>query len=125
MTAPPDFRLLFESAPDLYLVLDPDLRPMLVPSGGGSARPIPGVDRGDDPVQWSSDGRFLYVDAESDLRIFKVDVADGTRVLWRRIQTPPDTVSTFGGFGIGPDERSYGYTYQRVLSDLYLVDGLK
>ncbi len=126
---PEGWSLAFSSRPvspdgRSVVVVDPDQLPMLVPGEGGPPRPIPGVVAGDVPVQWSQDGRFLYVDAET-LRIFKVDVADGKRVLWRRIETPPDASNVSSGFGIAPDERSYGYTYQRVLSDLYLVDGLK
>jgi hypothetical protein len=54
----------------------------------------------------------------------KVDAVDGSRVPWRDIPTPPGSVIS-GGFAIGPDERSYGFTHLAIVSDLYLVEGLR
>jgi len=94
----------------------------------GQARPIPGLAAGELPVQWSEDGRSLYVCRPQGLpaKIFRVDLVTGERSLWKEI-APSDPA---GVFGIEPirltrDGKSYVYSYRRLLTDLYLVEGLK
>jgi len=55
-----------------------------------------------------------------------VDVATGKRERWKELR-PSDSagVVAVGGIRVAPDGRSYVYTYPRLLSDLYLVEGLK
>ena len=97
---------------------------------GGVARPIRGVLPGDDLIQWSADGRFLYVRAPGDspLEFFRVNLATGHRELWKRI-APADPVGLIGiqpaAVHMTPDGRSYAYSYWKTLTELYLVDNLK
>jgi hypothetical protein len=37
----------------------------------------------------------------------------------------PAGVSAIGPILVGPDGKSYVYSYRRVLSDLYLIEGLR
>lgn len=74
------------------------------------------------------DGRVLYVSRPEGLpaKIFRLDMATGERVLWKEI-APSDPA---GVFGIDPilltrDGKAYVYSYRRLLTDLYLVEGLK
>ena len=94
----------------------------------GQSRPIPGLAAGELPVQWSEDGRSLFVVPAAGLpaKIFRLDLVTGERSLWKEI-TPSDPA---GVFGIDPirltrDGKSYVYSYRRLLTDLYLVEGLK
>jgi len=50
----------------------------------------------------------------------------GRRALWKQL-TPLDPASVFSidPVRIAPDGKSYVYSYRRMLSELYLVDGLK
>jgi DNA-binding winged helix-turn-helix (wHTH) protein/Tol biopolymer transport system component len=98
----------------------------IYPVDGGPRRPLPGAEDEEWPTQWGLDGG-VYVVKEGALpvRIMRVDVATGARSVWREI-LPSDR----GGLvRLAPiltrDARAYVYTYQRFLSDLYLVGGLE
>ena len=63
-------------------------------------------------------------------RIYKLDLATGRKELWREIAIPdPAGIMIVGPefptLLLTPDGSSYVYSYLRVLSDLYLVNGLK
>jgi len=97
---------------------------------GGSSRPIPGFAKGGErPLQWSSDGRYLYVGVfhELPMRIYRLDVTTGKRALWRELA--PEDTPTMGRFihyfTMTPDGRTYAYSTQHTSSDLYLVTGLR
>ena len=107
---------------------------VLFPIHGGDGQPVPAVTSGDVPVQWSHDGRYVYVYAVDSggvrppaVDVFRVEITTGARVLWKTL-APPDTVGVEGLRGtvvITPDARSYCYSYMRRLGDLFVVDGLK
>jgi hypothetical protein len=69
------------------------------PVAGGEARIVPGAGPGDRPVQWSSDGRGVYVVERKGLlhSVFRIDVETGRRILWKEI-TPSDPAG-FRGIG--------------------------
>ena len=105
----------------------PDARPALVPSsGGGAPRPIPGTQPGELQCQWSPDGRFAYVFAadEGSARVDRIELGSGRREPWKQIRPlDPAGLIQIAGIRLTPDGRSYVYTYDRRLSDLYLVRG--
>ncbi len=98
------------------------------PLEGGSPLPIEGLAEGEFPVQWSADGRSLFVYRIGDVpaRIFRLDLSTGRRELWKEL-TPPDLAgaNVIPEVQITPDGRAYAYYYGQILSDLYLVEGLK
>ncbi len=100
----------------------------ILPLDGGAPRPLPGSGPNDYPIEWSPDGRDLYLFDPSTLptRVFKVDVASGRRELWREI-LPIDQVGVSGiqRVAVTPDGSAYAYSYQQVRSNLYLVKGLR
>jgi len=89
---------------------------------------LPGALPGDRPFQWTPDSRAVYVMERKGVvfTISGVDVSTGRRELWKEI-VPPDPAGFWGitSFFIASDDRSYVYSYQRTLADLYLVKGLK
>lgn len=91
------------------------------------SRPVPGSERGDHPIQWSEDGKSLYVSGRGRLRtsIDRIDLASGAREVWQEI-TPDDPagVLDIGPIFITPDGMSYAYGFRRYLSELYVVTGL-
>jgi eukaryotic-like serine/threonine-protein kinase len=100
----------------------------LYPVEGGSPIPISGLEEGEAPIQWAADGRSLYVYrvAQSPVRVFLLDVSSGRRTLWRELSPfDPAGLSLILNIAITPDGKSYAYDYGQVLSDLYLVEGLK
>jgi len=59
-------------------------------------------------------------------RVEKVDVSTGARGLWKELSPPDlDGVTNLVRIRITPDGSSYAYTYFRLLSELFLVDGLR
>ena len=117
----PDGRLLAASGPDGRL--------SLYPVEGGEPAAVQGLKDGDRAIQWSSDGRSLYVGegGAGQTRIIRLDIATGKRELWKEI-TPADPAGVRPGMVfpvITPDGKSWAYTTARFLSRLYLVEGLK
>jgi hypothetical protein len=100
----------------------------LYPVEGGSPIPIPGLEAGEVPIQWTADRRSLYVyrPAQAPARVFLLDLSSGRRTLWKELM-PSDLAgaSTVLHVTITPDGKSYFYDYGQVLSDLYLVEGLR
>lgn len=109
-------------------VIGPDQRPGLLPVDGGEVRAIPGLDVGDAPIGWSSDGRslFVYRLGEVPAQVDKLDLATGHKQPWKQL-VPPDVsgVTDISAILITPDGNNYVYEYGRTLSDLYLVNDVK
>ena len=80
------------------------------------------------PIRFSADGRALYAFRPGELpaRVVRVDLASG-RVEPVRELMPSDPAGVTGIFSVllGADARTEAFGYRRVLSDLYLVDGLR
>ena len=122
----PDGKRLVAWAPDK----DPDGRYYLSPIDGTKSTPIPGLEMGEMPIQWSADGRALYVrGGDFTAGIYRIDLSTGRRELRKEIV--PDRVGFLGlevkpgGIQITPDGKSYVYTYWTALRDLFLAEGLK
>jgi Tol biopolymer transport system component len=117
-------------SPDGKLVAarGPDQRLYLYPIAGGEPSAIPGLTADDTPTAWSVDGRFLYVDRRRELpaRVYRLEVATGRKEIWKELM-PFDAagVTAISPPLVTPDGKSYAYGYIRMLSDLYLVEGLK
>jgi Tol biopolymer transport system component len=95
---------------------------------GGEPRPIPGLTRNDVPVRFREDSRsiYLYQGTEFPAIIYQLDLATGRRSSWRQLLPPdPAGLVSIGPIAIAPDGKSYAYSSYRILSDLYLIQGLK
>ena len=99
----------------------------LYPIDGGMARQLPGVSPGDVPSRWSADGRLLYLFRHSNpAPIYRLDLASGKKESWKEVgPSDPAGVTGIAHFQVTPDGRAYAYNDVRVLSDLYLVEGVK
>jgi len=110
------------------VALSPDSSLLLYPVAGGDAVPLRGQLPGDQPVRWGADGRTLYLSRRfsSPPQLVRLHLADGRREVIRDI-VPLDSagITAVWSTVVTPDGRSYAYTYGRVLSDLYLVEGLR
>jgi eukaryotic-like serine/threonine-protein kinase len=106
----------------------PDNRLAIYPVDGGASRPLPGAEVLERAIAWSADGGSIYVyrTFESPARVFKIDVATGKRELWKTI-TPVDRAGliTIDNIVMTPDARAYAYSFQRVLTNLEVVEGLR
>jgi eukaryotic-like serine/threonine-protein kinase len=106
----------------------PDGRVSLYPIDRGAARPVPVIEPGDQPVQWSTDGKTLYLFRPGPLpvQVYRVDIAAGRRDLAKTILPPdPAGIAAVPWFLLTPDGQSYAYGYLLYLSDLFLAQGLK
>ena len=115
----PDGKWFANNGPDGHLTL--------YPIDGGNPRPIEGVSVPDSPVQWSSDGQFLYLArfGEVPVPIERFHVATKKREPWKKL-APADRAGLvrIEAIALTRDGKSYAYSYNRVTdSDLFVVTG--
>jgi eukaryotic-like serine/threonine-protein kinase len=95
---------------------------------GAPTKSVPGLLPSEQLIEWSADGKSLYVyrPGEFPAKVSQLDITTGKRTLWRSLApADPAGVSQIGPIVMTPDGTSYIYGYHRTLSDLYLVEGLK
>ena len=101
---------------------------LLQPLAGGEPRAIAEIQPGDTVIRWSGDGRFLFfkrAEGDAAASIYRLEVATGKSELWRQLRPPDPAGVSMMSASITPDGRSYGYSFQRDLTNLYLGEGLK
>jgi hypothetical protein len=95
---------------------------------GASALAIPGVEPGEIPVAWTSDGQSALVSSERDTTttVTRVNLKTGARIPWK-VLTPADPAGLVRLFNLhfSADGKSYAYSYTRQLGELYVVEGLR
>ncbi len=101
----------------------------LVAVSGGSPKPLHGLPAGSQPIRWSADGRYLFLRgprAELPVRVWRFDTTTRTVERWLELG-PADVagVTNVSDVLLSADGRHYIYHYQRTLSDLYAVEGLR
>jgi len=111
-------------------ILNPEGKLLLYATTGGPPRTI-ASDEPLAPIRWSKDGQWLYVihlrsSVQSSAQVSRLRIATGEIHPWKVLR-PADTtgVNSITGVTIADDEKSYVYSYRRVLSDLYLAEGWK
>jgi DNA-binding winged helix-turn-helix (wHTH) protein/Tol biopolymer transport system component len=99
----------------------------LYPVDGGERRPFPGAEADDWPIQWSADGRSVYVRREGELPlpILRIDVSTGRIERWKDLLPADRSGIVYVDPMVTADGSAYVYTYHRLLTELYLVEGLK
>ena len=99
----------------------------IYPVNGGAPQPVPHLKAGDVVVQWSADGRGLLVAHRDGLPwvVERLDLASGQRTPAATIRAHDPAGLRLSMFGISRDAKYYVHTYARLLSDLYVVEGLK
>jgi Tol biopolymer transport system component len=100
------------------------------PVDGGELRLIPGLDSKYTVTGWTPDGTALYASESASgptqtKKVYRVNVATGKVEFWR---TFGDSLPTAAGAGspiFSADGSAYTYIYYQVLSQAYVVKGLK
>jgi WD40 repeat protein len=108
--------------------IGPDHKGYLYPVDGGDPVPIKGLNPGEQPITFSSDGQslYLYQPGELPARVDRLDLRTGQRTLWKQLMpTDPAGVENIGPILMTPDAKTCVFGYHRMLADLYLVEGLK
>ena len=119
----------FAISPDGKLVaaIGSDRKGMLFRIDGGGSRPISGIVDGEFPLRFSEDGRSLFVwKRDLPARVYRVDLETGNRELWKELMpVDPGGVERISNVVVTPDAKSYAYTFSRLLSDLFVVEGVE
>jgi Tol biopolymer transport system component len=100
---------------------------------GGEPRPVKGSEARDVPLRFGRDGRFLYVRGSLrgqanrvPARVFRLDLAKGTRELWRDLSPAgAPSIANVGSVVVAPDVGAYAYTLTVPASTLYEVRGIR
>jgi serine/threonine protein kinase len=107
------------------ITFQPDRTYYIQPLDGSQPTPIPGLESEDEPIQWSNDGRSVYVIGAGEFatKIYRVSLTTGDRREWKEID-PPNKVGLVGletnrgGILITPDGKVSVYTYWILLQQL-------
>ena len=106
---------------------DTDWHARLYATSAGDSPPAARFEQGDYPIGWSSDPNVLYMRAAAvrlPAKIFRVTL-DGKREPWRELSpSDRDGVVEVRVVVMTPDASAYAYTYVRILSDLFVAEGL-
>ena len=111
-----------------YVIGRMNERVLKFPVDGSEPIPFTWLNSDDEPLQWSADGAFVYVQRFSmwPPAVDRVNTTTGERVRWKTIQpADPAGVDTIPRVLITPDGTSYCHDYIRILSELFIVEGLK
>ncbi len=110
------------------LVLDKDQKLALYSLQSHTSRTLAGSQPDDDVVNWTPDGRAIYLHHAPDIpiRIYRLDLASGKREVFRDLPTPDLAgVELSGEVSLTPDGRTWALSYGRTLSQLYVADGMR
>jgi hypothetical protein len=94
---------------------------------GDNSQPAKGIKQGEIPFQWNLDGTGFYAyGSDVPVEIFLVNVSTGARTSVKTL-SPLDPTGIIGIASVSatPDGKNFVYSYQRALSTLYLVGGLR
>ena len=111
-------------------VLGPDGKWGVWPiDGGGGMRNIPGLDSSLRVTGWSTDGKSVYVSSsrsEQTAKVYRVDIATGKMETWRTFGAGVGAgITETGAPMFSADGTAYAYVYVQILSNAYVVTGLK
>ncbi|HET8773775.1 MAG TPA: protein kinase [Thermoanaerobaculia bacterium] len=123
----PDSRFVAGMNAQGTIVLYPVDGTSSMPVDGSASIPVAGVEAGEIPIQFAADGASLFVYRPTTLpaRVHRVTLATGQRELWRELTAAdPAGVYKIAPVAITPDGNAYAYTALRVLSELYLTEGV-
>ncbi len=125
----PDNTWALAISPDstLAAAVSPGQKVSLWPVAGGSPRPVVASEPGDRPAGWTPDGRHLwaYRRGEIPASIYRLDLVNGTRQVWKTLLSRDSVGVSSIDFCVTPTGHAYFYSYERSLSDLFVVSGLR
>jgi len=128
---PPGIALgFFPVSPDGRIVVGqgPDRLFYGYPLEGGDPEYVPGLVAEDRPIRFSPDGRALYAYRRGELpaRVIRLDLETGEKATSHELMpADPAGVVEVVSVVLTPDVSSYAFSYHRILSDLFLVEGLR
>ena len=117
-------------SPDTKLIFARDMtgKARLYPVAGGESQAIAGWSADDIWITWSEDGRSIYVsqDKKTSALVYRLNLTTGKRQLVAMLSiNDPAGLTAINNVRMTPNGRSYLYSYNRNLSDLFLVEGVR
>jgi hypothetical protein len=98
---------------------------------GAEPKEVPGIRDGDSPLRFDAAGRYAFVREPSGADepralIARVDTLTGQREPWLDLRpADPLGAAPISMVRLSGDGRSYAYTFPRLASNLFLVEGLR
>jgi hypothetical protein len=110
-----------------YAVLQgADGTPRRWPIDGGDAIPIPGVRAEDQPLTFTENGDALFVTGSSlPIAIDRLDLATGNRTPWITVEPTDNAGLRYATATITPNGKYWALSTAKLLTDLYVVEGLR
>jgi hypothetical protein len=99
--------------------------------GGGGIHPIPGLESNYSVIGWAADGNSAYVIPNGGGRlkaakVSRVNVQTGKMEPWKTFGEETGAgVTNVAPPQLSRDGTAYAYVYSRILSEAYVVTGLK
>lgn len=119
-----------DPSPDgrFLVVQQPGSAPGIYDIERGESRAIPGTTGQFWPVVWSPDSRYLYMYTRTGppSKIWRFQIGNGQKKLVKQL-SPADPAGILEIFYVQmtPDAKTFVFGYDRYLSELYVVDGLR
>ena len=112
------------------VVVGPDGKWGIWPLSGGDMRVIPGLDPQIYITGWAPDGNSLYATSNADnariAKVYRVDIATGRMEYWKTFgENIASGVVAVSAPRFSDDGSAYSYLYVQLLSEAYVVKGLK
>lgn len=128
--SPPGISPPWAISPDgkRVVAIGPDRHIWLYSVEGAAPQPLPELEAGDAPVRWTAepDAFYAWTRGRVPAHIYRFDLATRRKQPWRQI-TPmdPTGINAINTVALTPDGRTCVYTYDTLLSNLFLVEGLR
>jgi tRNA A-37 threonylcarbamoyl transferase component Bud32 len=99
----------------------------LYPLAGGAPRAFAAAEQNESAIRWNAGGDAIFASrmGQSNIELLRIDVRGGAKSIVRDLRPPDPLGVTPSSVTVTPDGASYAYSYQRDLSNLFLVTGLK
>jgi Tol biopolymer transport system component len=127
--SPPGVRATAVSPNGESAIVVRDGKASLLSLASGHETPLGAIGTDTSVIRWSGDGADIFLertDAEHrSATILRMDARSGHMETWRQLKLPDQTAFFFRSARLSGDGKSYAFTYQRDLSTLYLVNGIK
>ena len=98
------------------------------PITGGAPRPIPDLEPGFTPLQWSEDNSSVvygYLRGQLPTKVYKVNLVTGAKTLIQELQPATTTgVVSIAPVVVAREASRFAYSYYQVDSVLYVISGL-
>jgi len=99
---------------------------VLVDVASGKLSDIPGIEKGEEVLEWNLDGHTLNVwNQELPARVSQVDVTTGRRQLLQTIEPLSMLGSMYARMVTSADGKTAAYRHRRGLYSIYVADGLR